>query len=182
MGRVGILVIDMLKDFIYGKLSSPRFKRIIPNIATLLSEARKRNIPIIFVNDAHIPDVDRELKLWGPHALKNTQGAEVINELKPQKGDYIVEKRRYSGFYSTDLDLLLRELGVDTLIVTGISTDVCVLHTVADAFFRNYTVVVVKDCVESFTEEGQKWALEYMGKVYGVKIVSLEEAIKMLGK
>ncbi len=181
MGRAALLVIDMLRDFIEGKLSSPRFRRVIPCIERLLEVARGRGVPVVYVCDSHVPGVDRELELWGPHAVRGTRGAEVIDELKPREGDYIVLKRRYSGFFQTDLDLLLRELGVDTVILTGVSTDVCVLHTAADAFFRGYRVVVVEDCVEAFTEEGHRWALDYMKRVYGAKIVRSEEIEKILG-
>ncbi len=176
--KLAILVIDMLKDFIEGPLSSPRFKKVIPCISKLINWAREKGIPVIYVNDSHIPEVDRELKLWGPHAIRGSPGAEVISELKPSEKDFVVLKRRYSGFYATELDTLLRELSVDTLVLTGISTDVCVLHTAADAFFRNYELIVVEDCVEAFTEEGHRWALEYMKKIYGAKIMKSEELIK----
>ncbi len=168
----------MLNDFIKGKLSSPRFSKVVPCIAKLVSWARARSIPVIYVCDSHVPNIDKELKLWGPHAVRGTWGAEIIDELKPAGNDYVVFKRRYSGFFETDLDLLLRELGVDTVILTGVSTDVCVLHTAADAFFRGYEVVVVSDCVESFTEEGQRWGLDYMRRVYGAKIVESSELVK----
>jgi len=178
--RCAVLVIDMLNDFIYGSLSSERFRRIIPNIRRLLSEARKKNIPVIYANDSHIPGVDEELKIWGDHAIRGTKGAEVIDELKPTEKDYIVEKRRYSAFFNTDLDLLLRELKVDTIIITGISTDVCVLHTAADAFFRGYKVVIPEECVEAFNEDGHRWALDYMKRVYKTDIVKLEDAVKLI--
>ncbi len=176
--RLAVLVIDMLRDFVDGPLSSPRFRRVVPCIARLLEAARSRGIPVIYVNDSHLPKVDRELELWGPHAIRGSEGARVVKELEPREGDFIVLKRRYSGFYGTDLDTLLRELGVDTLMLTGISTDVCVLHTAADAFFRGYRLIIVEDCVEAFTEEGHRWALEYMKRVYGAKLARLEEAIR----
>jgi len=178
--KYAILVIDMLNDFIYGPLSSERFKKIIPNIKRLLEEARKKNIPVIYTNDSHIKGVDYELRIWGDHAIKGTKGAEVIDELKPTSSDYIIEKRRYSAFFNTDLDLLLRELEVDSLILTGVSTDVCVLHTAADAFFRGYKIIIPEDCVEAFTEEGHKWALDYMRRIYKAEILKLEDVLKRI--
>ncbi len=180
MTRYAVIVIDMLNDFVRGKLKCERAERIIPNIKRLIDEARRRNLPIIYTKDSHIKNVDKELELWGEHALKGTNGSEIIDELKPTDKDYVIEKRRYSAFFQTDLDLLLRELNVDTLILTGISTDVCVKHTAADAFFRGYKIVVVEDCVEAFTEEGHKSALEYMKRIYGAKIVKLSELLKEL--
>jgi len=178
VARAALLVIDMLNDFIKGNLSSPRFSKVVPCISKLTSWARERSIPVVYICDSHVPNIDRELRLWGPHAIRGSWGAEIIEELRPRGGDFVILKRRYSGFFETELDLLLRELGVDTVILTGISTDVCVLHTAADAFFRGYNVVVVKDCVESFTEEGQRWGLKYMEKVYGARVVSSEELLR----
>jgi nicotinamidase-related amidase len=77
---------------------------------------------------------------------------------------------------------LLRELGVKTLILTGIATDVCILHTAADAFFRGYEVLVPEKCTESFTEEGLKMGLDYMKRVYGARVVKLEELLRTLAK
>mgnify|MGYP000663306399 CR=1 FL=1 len=75
---------------------------------------------------------------------------------------------------------LLRELGVDTVILTGLHTNICVKHTAADAFYRGYNIVVPEDCVTTFTEEDHRWGLEYMRKVYGARIVKLEELLKEL--
>ncbi len=177
MARYAILVIDMLNDFVYGALKCERAKRIIPCIKRLIEWAHEKGIPVIYANDAHVPDVDHEFKLWGPHAIKGTWGAQVIDELKPTSKDYVIEKRRYSAFYETGLDLLLRELGVDTVVLTGLHTNCCVKHTAADAFYRGYNIIVISDCVEAFTEEDHKWGLEYMRKIYGAKIMSLEEFI-----
>ncbi len=180
MPRYAVIVIDMLNDFIYGSLKCERAKPIIPKIKRLLSEARRRGIPVIYANDSHIPKVDHEFKLWGEHAVKGTWGAKVIDELRPEEGDYVIEKRRYSAFYETGLDMLLRELGVDTLVLTGLHTNMCVKHTAADAFYRGYSIVVVKDCVQAFTEEDHEWGLKYMSKVYGARIVGLDEFLKEL--
>ncbi len=182
MARYALIVIDMLNDFVYGRLKCERVKRIIPNIRRVLEWARSKKIPVIYANDSHIPDVDLELKLWGPHAIRGSWGAQVIDELKPQPGDFIVEKRRYSAFFETDLDLLLRELGVDTVVLTGILTEICVKHTAADAFFRGYRVVVLEDCVEALSDEAQRWALDYMRRIYGAKVVSSSRFIEAVEK
>ena len=110
--KTAILVVDMLNDFVTGALKCDRGLAIVPKTAKLLQEARKNGVPVIFCNDAHVKDIDHELKLWGDHAIAGTPGAEVIPELEVCDKDYIVPKRRYSGFFHTDLDLLLKELGV----------------------------------------------------------------------
>jgi len=130
-----VVVIDMLEDFVTGALKCERADRIIPNIKKLVETSRKKTIPIIYSSDAHLP-TDFELKKWGKHAMKGTRGAEVISQLKPAKEDIVLEKRAYSGFFETGLDSVLRNLKVDTLILTGLHTNMCVRHTAADAFFQ----------------------------------------------
>ncbi|MCS7098004.1 MAG: cysteine hydrolase [Candidatus Methanomethyliaceae archaeon] len=175
-----ILVIDMLKDFIYGKFE--RVRRIIPNIQRLLNIARRIGIPIIYCNDAHY-EIDFEVvNRWGLHAIKGTEGAEVISELKPEERDFIVEKHTYSAFHETELDTLLRGLKVDTVILTGVLTNICIQHTAADAFFRGYGIIVVRDCVEALTEEDQEKGLKYLEFAYNAKIMSLNELIAELEK
>ena len=88
-----ILVVDMLNDFVTGALTCDRAKAIVPATAELLDAARKAGVPVIFCNDAHIAGIDRELKLWGDHAIAGTEGAEVIPELKLSDKDYVVPKR-----------------------------------------------------------------------------------------
>lgn len=179
-GKTAIIVIDMLNDFVGGSLKRERAERIIPNLKRLLDEARKSGVPIIYSNDSHRPGIDEEFHLWGPHAVEGTKGAEVIEDLKPLDTDFVVPKRRYSGFFATDLDILLKELGVETVIVTGLNSDICVKHTAADAFFRGYEIVVPEDGVESFTEEDHRWGLEYIKKNYGGRIVTISDLLREL--
>jgi nicotinamidase-related amidase len=87
------------------------------------------------------------------------------------EGDYIIPKRKYSGFFATGLDLLLRELGVRKLILTGIVTDICVLHTAADAYMLGYEIVILKDCVAALSKEDQQFALERMERLYNAQIL-----------
>ncbi|MRN62139.1 MAG: isochorismatase family protein, partial [Nitrosopumilales archaeon] len=80
----------MLNDFIHGKLKCDRAAQIIPKITLLLEKARQKDIPIFYCNDEHLPNDTYELRLWGPHAMKDTDGAKVIDELRPSANDYIV--------------------------------------------------------------------------------------------
>lgn len=172
-----VVVIDMLEDFVTGALRCERADKIIPNIKKLVETARRKNIPIIYSNDAHLPN-DFELKKWGKHAMKGTIGAEVISQLKPAKEDIIVEKRAYSGFFETGLDSVLRNLKVDTLILSGLHTNMCVRHTAADAFFRGYKIIVPQDATEAFTEKDYKEGLEYLKNVYDAEITETEKIVK----
>ena len=175
-----ILVCDMLNDFVTGSLACDRGKAIVPATAELLDAAREKGIPVIFCNDAHIAGIDRELKLWGDHAIAGTKGAEVIPELKLSDKDYVVPKRRYSGFFQTDLDITLKELGVQTVVMTGLHTHMCVRHTSADAYSLGYDVVVAKEATDSFTEEDYISGLAYLKTCYGADAYTNEELIEML--
>lgn len=167
--RCAVIVIDMLEDFIYGPLKNDRAKKIIPPIAKLLTYARKLNWVVVYANDAHVAG-DPEEAVWGKHALANSPGAQVIKKLSPQKGDFVIGKRTYSAFYETGLDGLLRQHTIDTVILSGQHTHICVRHTAADAFIRNYKIIVPSDCVEAFSDDIQHDGLEYLKMCYGAKI------------
>ena len=175
--NVAVIVVDMLNDFVTGALGCDRAKAIVPATAELLDAARKAGVTVIFSNDAHIAGIDRELKLWGDHAIAGTKGAEVIPELKLSDKDYVVPKRRYSGFFQTDLDILLKELGVKTVIMTGLHAHMCVRHTSADAYCLGYDVIVAKEATDSFTQEDYENGLAYLKTCYGADAYTNEELI-----
>ena len=167
-----VLVIDMLKGFL--EEGNPLYcgegaRRIIPNIQRLLKEEIAKGSRLFYLSDRHAPD-DLEFKMFPPHCIEGTQEAEVIPELRGYQGE-IIPKRRFSGFFGTDLDRRLEETRPEKVIVCGVCTDICILHTVADARNRDYTVEVPIDCVASFNEEGHKFALEHMGRVLGAQLV-----------
>ncbi|MBV7441057.1 cysteine hydrolase [Weeksellaceae bacterium TAE3-ERU29] len=173
-----IILVDMLNDFITGSLKCERAQKIIHPNKLLIEEARKKGVYVIFSNDAHLKGVDKELEFWGDHAIVGTKGAEVIPELTPQKSDFIIPKRRYSGFFQTDLKLLLDELEVEHVIITGLHTHMCVRHTTADAFYWNYSISIPKDATDAFTQEDYEYGLTYLEEVYGAKITTVEDLIK----
>ena len=177
LNHPAILVVDMLNDFVTGALGCDRARAIVPATAKLLEAARSKGVPVIYCNDAHLPGIDRELQIWGDHAIAGTPGAEVIPELAPQKQDFVVPKRRYSGFFQTDLDILLKELGVKTVVMTGLHAHMCVRHTSADAYCLGYDVVVAKEAVNSFTEEDYQGGLAYLKTCYGAPALTNEELI-----
>jgi nicotinamidase-related amidase len=174
----------MLNDFVTGGLKSERGQRIVPKLKKLVEAARKKGVPVIYSNDAHLPEDAEVVYKWGKHAIKDTKGAEVIPELKPTKKDYVVEKRTYSSFFETGLDSLLRSSyhgeGVKTVILTGLHTNICVRHTAADAFFRGYKIIIAKDGVEAFTQKEHEEGLKYAENIYNAKIMSVDQIIKEL--
>ena len=178
--KLAIIVIDMLKDFVGGKLGFERAKAIVPNIKRLLDFAHKRGVPVIYVSDAHSSE-DPELKLWGEHAMAGSEGAEVVPELKPTKKDSVLEKRAYDIFFNTELDELLRGIGVKRLVLTGVVTEICVQNSAAGAFIRGYKIMVPEDCVASPDKNFHLASLEYMKRIYGARITTSKEFIKSGG-
>ena len=158
-----ILVVDMLNDFLKpgGKMVLDTGKVIIEPIRKLLEWGRKNGIPIIYVNDSHQLGLreDREFKKRAEHCIDGTWGAEVIEELKPKNDDFMIKKSRFSGFYETNLNLTLKDLKIDTVVVVGVVTNICVRSTVHDAFFRGYQVLVPRDCVMATGEREQESSL-----------------------
>ena len=173
--RTAILVIDLLGGS-QGVIDS--LKEAVKNAVSIVNEARKINMPVIFSNDAHLLNVDNELKLWGNHGIKDSEAAKVLDEFGLQETDYIVPKRRYNGFFQTDLDLLLRELNIDTLIVCGADTNICVLQTLAGAYFLNYKTIVAADACATFLIGNQEQGLEYFSKCYDSRVILTEEVLK----
>lgn len=172
MSNQALLVIDMLNDFIQedGVLSiGDPASRVVENVTREIKQARNKELPIIYICDTHHED-DAEFEMFPRHCVEETKGAEVISEIAPNPADYIIHKRRYSAFFGTDLDLTLRELGVEKLILTGVCTNICVLYTAADARNYGYKVQVIEDAVGSFDEEAHKWALKEMESTLGAQL------------
>ena len=177
-----LLVIDALtaagEDAVYEPQGDEA--RFADSCLKLVNAARAAGIPVVFANDDHIPGVDRELELWGPHGIHG----QVTNlpELAAGSGerDFIVPKRRYSAFFGTDLDLLLRELGVRTLIACGEDTNICVLHTLADAYYLGYETVVPEDATRTFLCGTQEAGIEHFVKCFGSQITTTDEVVEAL--
>ncbi len=169
--KYALLITDMLNDFVNkgASLEVPTARTIIDNIKKEIKTSRKKHIPIIYCCDAH-KDKDPEFRLWPRHAVKGTEGAEVIKQLKPHKEDCVVTKTSYSCFYKTSLDKLLKRLGITHLIITGVVTNICVLYTALDAYMRGYKVTIPQDCVAALTESEHQFALQQMRKLFHAEI------------
>jgi nicotinamidase-related amidase len=172
-----LLVLDMLDDFITGKLANPAAEQIIDPIAALVRAARGRDDwLVVYASDAHQPG-DFELEVFGEHAMAGTPGARVIEALAPQAGDIVVPKRYYSAFTQTDLDGTCRVHRIDRLVVTGQHTDCCCRHTSYDAFSRGVQVVAVADATAVYQPfaaanypQAQDDALQYLRTYYGAEV------------
>lgn len=168
-----LLVIDMLKDFIEqgGALETGEEGReIIGFIKEKIEEYRKENYPIIFICDNHEID-DKEFDMFPPHCIADTEGSQIIDDFQVLQEDKIIRKRRYSAFYGTDLDLYLREKGVDEISLVGVNTNICVLYTAADGRNISYKVNVYKNGVASFDRGSHEFALKEIENTLGCKII-----------
>ncbi|MGB9827185.1 MAG: cysteine hydrolase family protein [Thermosphaera sp.] len=175
--KPALLIIDMIEEFVHGRLRSPSAEAIIPTIRMLAENARRHGIPVIYLIDNHLP-FDRELSIWGPHALTHNEESGIVRELQPGEMDLVLQKRSYSGFRDTGLANVLRDLGVNTVVLTGIHTHICVLHTAIDAFYERFNIIVVSDAVAAFSESDHMYALEYMRKVLGAKVLNSAEVVE----
>jgi len=158
-----IIVVDMLKDNFKESPRNPILqegKAIIPNLQRLLKESRKKGIPVIFACDSFLKEDFIFKGRMKVHSLRGTKGAEVIDDLKPYPEDIFLPKRRFSAFFKTDLDQTLRVLGVDTIVVTGISTEVCVLMTAMDGLCHDFSAIILEDCSASRSKEFHKRCLD----------------------
>lgn len=172
--RSALLIIDMQNGFIHPEGSLPRMgldtsrtSQAIEPVQKLKAAFKAQNLPVIYIRHEHRADgTDAGLiaKVFPPimdlgHCKEGTWDSEIIDALKPDADDYVVKKHRFSAFYNTPLEEILRGLGVDILVISGIATNVCVESTVRDAFYRDYNVFVPQEATAGFTEEQEMGAL-----------------------
>jgi nicotinamidase/pyrazinamidase len=168
-----LLIVDMLFDFIdpEGKLYiGPVTDSLVPEVKLRLEKYRAAGDTVIFICDHHLED-DREFELFPPHSIEGSRGSKIIAELTPREGERVIYKRRYSGFFGTDLDLTLREKEIKELELAGCLTNICIFYTSADARALGYPVTVMKKAVASSDPEAHRFALKEMENTLGVKII-----------
>lgn len=162
-------------------------ENIIKPIQQLKKAFKDANYPIIYNVMAlkkDYSDAGQLGKVFPPlfelgHCIDDTWDYEVIDALKPEEGDIVIKKNRWSGFFNTTLDTQLRCMGIETLVVVGVATDVCVTATVRDAFYRDYKCIVPREATASFSEEAYERGIQTMS--FGAaQIVNLDEILKSL--
>ncbi len=182
MKHAALLIIDMQNDFVLegAPLRVAQARSVVPKIYGVLTEFRKKRLPVFHILRVHRRDgSDVEINRRGlfrkhPFAVEGTHGAAVIEELTPLPGEYVIPKIRMSAFIATELDLMLRNIGVEELIVTGIQTPNCIRTTVFDAIAYNYPVVLVEDAVGAQSDEIHGANLKDMANI-GVKILKSQD-------
>lgn len=180
-----LIIIDMQHDFISegAPIECPGGRDIIPNIQKAKKWAKENDVPVFYTRETHRRqkvDYGLELERSEPqHCLEGTKGVEIIDELKPEDDDYVIIKRRYSGYYLTDLEILMREFNKKALILTGAATNVCVYATALDAMQRDVKAIVLSDCVAGTSIELHKAFLDNIDYVIG-DVVTVDEMIETL--
>ena len=165
--RVALLVIDMINafDFEGAEAMLPRAIAAAKATARLKQRARKAGVPVVYVND-NFGRWRSDFRSILAHCLREgVPGKPIAELLKPDEDDYFVLKPKHSGFQYTTLDVLLAHLGAETLVLTGVAGNFCVLFTAHDAYMRDFHLVVPEDCIASQTEADDRQALAHMAKV-----------------
>jgi nicotinamidase-related amidase len=164
---VAVLLIDLINDFEFVD-GEELFRQALPvarQIAEVKKRAKEAGVPVIYVND-NFGKWQSDFRKLLDHCLNgDVRGKPIAELLKPDEDDYFVLKPKHSGFYSTTLAILLKYLQAKTLILTGVTADICVLFTANDAYMRDYHLMVPADCVASVNPDENRHALEQMQRV-----------------
>lgn len=173
MEKEAFIIIDMLNDFIDPEGSlycGPGARDIVEPIKRSLTESRRNSAPVFFLRDSH-DENDLEFDRYPRHCVTGTWGSEIIPELTPKPGEIVVPKKRFSGFYGTDLETLLAGTGVDSVRVAGVCTSICVMDTVGGLANRDYRITVSRREVADFDPEMHEFSLKRMKNIYGAEIL-----------
>jgi len=183
MSKTALLIIDMVRDFTdpKGLVYYPRNRDILPNIRKVLDKCREKDLLVIFLQHQNRKGKpDKKAASMRTNCIEGTFGVEIDPMLPVDyEKDYVIPKRRYSGFFATDLDLVLREHEIKNLIVTGTKTNCCIRATVTDAFYLDYEPYVIKECVATNSEEVNQVHLEDIDKYLG-NVIDLERLFFLL--
>jgi len=157
--KTAMIVVDMQNDFVApgGGLETPAARAMVPRLVEALKVCRGNRIKVIYTTHVHRRD-GSDMGLFDMHppianrtaAVDGTLGIEIYPEVAPAAGEHVIKKHRYSGFFGTDLDIILRGWGVDTVIISGTTTENCCHATARDAMFRNYRVVFLSDATATY--------------------------------
>ena len=174
---VALLLIDVINDLEFD--SGPRLlehaRPMAERLAALKRRAREAGIPAIYVND-NFGQWQSDFSKVVDHCLEDgVRGQPVVELLRPEDDDYFVLKPKHSGFFNSSLDILLRYLGAQTLVLTGMAGNICVLFTANDAYMRDFDLVVPVDCVASADADANAQAVKLMQQHLKADVAPSEE-------
>lgn len=158
--RTAMIVVDMQNDFVAGgaPMETPAARAMIPRLAASLDACRSAGVRVIYTAHVHRPDgsdlgnfKELDARIATHNALVDgTSGVDIYPDVNPAPGEHVIKKHRYSAFFGTDLDIILREWQIDTVIISGTTTENCCLSTARDALFRNYDVLFLSDAMATY--------------------------------
>lgn len=177
MNSTALIIVDMVKDFTDpdGLVFYPQNREILPKIAEVLERCREKGKLIIFLQHSNrAGKIDEKAAAMRPNCIEGTGGDEIdpILAVDPVK-DYVIKKRRYSGFFGTDLDLVLRENHISNTVIVGTKTNCCIRATVTDAYYLNYNPIVIRECVSTNSDIVNQVHLDDIQKYLGT-VVDME--------
>lgn len=172
MPQKALIIVDMLNDFIDEKgalYCGVQARAIIPFVRERLLNFRRNGDLVIYLQDSH-DENDLEFTKFPKHCVTDTWGSEIIHELTPLAGEKIIPKKRYSGFYGTDLEKKLEDANIKEVEVVGVCTSICVMDTVGDLANRDYNMSVPVKGVADFDNEMHQFSLKRMKQLYGARV------------
>lgn len=185
MAKSALVIVDMVRDFTdpEGLVFYPENREILPKIKKVLDRCREKELLIVFMQHCNrVGKADRKAQAMRPNCMEGTFGIEIDPMLPVDvEKDYVIKKRRYSGFFGTDLDLVLRENGIENVIIVGTKTNCCIRATVTDAFYLDYNPYVVRECVATNSEVVNEVHLTDIDKYLG-HVIDMETLFDMLEK
>ncbi len=180
MKKRALLIIDMQNDF--GADEAPMHCQgasdTIPVINEALKIAKEKNIPIFHIYQEHkvdMSDFGRELECSKPHCIAGSWGAKFIEAINIDNSDYFILKKRFSSFFQTDLDLMLRGLGIEEIILGGIATDGCVRATAVDAHQLGYYFKLLKNGTAGAIKESHEDSIKYLCRLQKDVLISIQD-------
>jgi len=203
IGKSALIVVDMQNDFVHpeggfalrarelpeGAIDMPFLMGTIPQVKRLADAFRKAGRLVIYVAQVLKPDYsDAQFPFWRlgltpgsnqTHCVEGTWGAQIIDDLKPREGEHLVAKKGFGGFSNTPLDAILRNMGVTTCVVSGVTTCVCVSNTVRGAVEHNYRMILVADAVAEVSRDTHAAELKTMARVFA-DLKTTDEVVTML--
>jgi ureidoacrylate peracid hydrolase len=203
IGKSALIVVDMQNDFVHPDggfackareapekgIDMPFLMGTIPHVKRLVGAFRGAGRPVIYIAHVVKPDYsDAQFPYWRigvapdgnrTFVVEGTWGAQIVDDLMPREGEHLIAKKGFGGFSNTPLDTILRNLGVTTCVVSGVTTCVCVSTTVRGGVEHNYRMILVKDAVAEVSRETHEAELKTMARVFA-DVVTTDEVVGML--
>lgn|SRR5690625_2518921 len=186
MSRTALIIVDMMNDFIAAgaPLESPGGRKMVPTLQRIREHFRSYEAPVLYTRHVHHVDgrdMGRYRDLYPPIAagealIDGSKGTEIYPDIAPAPDESVIAKHRYSAFYGTDLDIQLRGHGVDTVVVTGVTTEDCVHATARDAMFRDFWSIVIADASATYDHPDLGWGALKAEEVHHATLVVLAQS------